>query len=121
MLGHIQHHAMEVMRLDSGDAVDWRRGLFDIGMDSLMALELKNRLQASLGLAIPSTLAFTYPDIHAISGYLVQRIFPDAGPAMVASAQDAAIEHRVLAAAAQIEDLDEAEMESLLARKLESL
>ncbi len=121
MLGHIQQHAMDVMRLDSRDAVDWRRGLFDIGMDSLMALELKNRLQASLGLPIPSTLAFTYPDIHAISGYLVQRIFPDAAVAMVASALDAAIEQRVLAAAAQIEDLDEAEMESLLARKLESL
>jgi phthiocerol/phenolphthiocerol synthesis type-I polyketide synthase D len=121
MLAHIQQHAMAVMRLDSRDAVDWRRGLFDIGMDSLMALELKNRLQASLGLSIPSTLAFTYPDVHAISGYLVQRMFPEAAPATAATQADAEIEQRVQVATTQIQDLDESEMESLLARKVESL
>ncbi len=121
MLVHIQQHAMDVMRLDSRDAVDWRRGLFDIGMDSLMALELKNRLQASLGLSIPSTLAFTYPDVHAISGYLVQRLFPEVAPEAISPPEDLAIAERLAAAAAQIEDLDDAEMESLLARKVESL
>jgi phthiocerol/phenolphthiocerol synthesis type-I polyketide synthase D len=121
MIGHIQQHTIDVMRLESRDAVDWRRGLFDIGMDSLMALELKSRLQASLGLAIPSTLAFTYPDVDSISGYLLERMFPVAAPDAVVTAEEFAIEQRVLAAAAQIEDLDEAEMESLLSRRVESL
>jgi natural product biosynthesis luciferase-like monooxygenase protein len=121
MLEHVQKHAMDVMRLDSRGAVDWRRGLFDIGMDSLMALELKNRLQASLGLTIPSTLAFTYPDVHAISGYLVQRLFPEATPREAVSAEDSEIEKRVLDATTQIQDLDESELESLLTQKVESL
>jgi phthiocerol/phenolphthiocerol synthesis type-I polyketide synthase D len=121
MLAHIQQHAEEVMGLDSSEAVDWRRGLFDIGMDSLMALELKNRLQASVGLAIPSTLAFTYPDIHSIAGYLVQRMFPEATLPAAPRAEDAEIAKRVLAAATEIQDLDDAEMALLLARKVESL
>jgi len=121
MLAHVQQQAMDVMRLDSRDAVDWRRGLFDVGMDSLMALELKNRLQASLGLAIPSTLAFTYPDVHAISGYLVERLFPAAAPADVVSAEASEIEHRVVVATTQIQDLDESEIEALLSRKVDSL
>lgn len=121
VLEHVQKHAMDVMRLDSRGAVDWRRGLFDIGMDSLMALELKNRLQASLGLTIPSTLAFTYPDVPSISGYLVQRLFPEPAPRDTASAEDTEIEKRVMAAATRIQDLDESDLESLLSEKVDSL
>lgn len=45
-------------------------GLFEMGMDSLMSLELKRRLEQGIGHALPATLTFNYPNVRALSGYL---------------------------------------------------
>jgi hypothetical protein len=49
-----------------------------MGMDSLMAVELSNRLKAQLGQALPTTLAFEYPTIHALANYLEQNVLSTA-------------------------------------------
>jgi acyl carrier protein len=118
LVEHIQAHVVDVMRLESRDAVDWRRGLFEIGMDSLMALELKNRLQASLGLSIPATLAFNYPTVDAIGGYLAEQLCP---ASVEGEREEAELDKHLEVTASQIRDLDESAMESLLERKLETL
>lgn len=41
-----------------------------LGIDSLMALELRNRLEAGLGLRLSATLVWTYPNINALASYL---------------------------------------------------
>jgi acyl transferase domain-containing protein/acyl carrier protein/nucleoside-diphosphate-sugar epimerase len=46
-------------------------GFFDLGMDSLMALELRSRLQASLGQSLPATFAFTYPTVELLVEHLL--------------------------------------------------
>jgi NAD(P)-dependent dehydrogenase (short-subunit alcohol dehydrogenase family)/acyl carrier protein len=48
-------------------------GLFDLGMDSLMSVEMKRRLERGLGAPLPSTLAFNYPNIRALAGFLLAR------------------------------------------------
>ena len=61
---------------------------FELGMDSLMSLDLRNRLQASLGRTLPSTVTFEHssiPDLadHLIVDVLAGELFPshDAGRA----------------------------------------
>ena len=49
-------------------------GLFDMGMDSLMSVELKRRLERGIGKPLPATLAFNYPNIRALTGYLLSQI-----------------------------------------------
>jgi amino acid adenylation domain-containing protein len=44
--------------------------LFDWGLDSLMAIELRGRLQQSLGCTLRSTVLFDYPTIEALVDYL---------------------------------------------------
>lgn len=59
-----------ILRLPGPDAVDPHRGFFDAGMDSLMAIELRAHLQRALGCALPATLAFEHPTIHALAHHL---------------------------------------------------
>ncbi len=51
--------------------IGMRQPLFDLGLDSLMAVELKNRLESSLETTFSSTLLFDYPTLEALVEYLV--------------------------------------------------
>ena len=42
----------------------------DYGLDSLMAVELKNRCESALGISLPATLAWNYSTIAALSEHL---------------------------------------------------
>ncbi|KDB53392.1 hypothetical protein X805_09770 [Sphaerotilus natans subsp. natans DSM 6575] len=59
---------------------DTTTGFTDLGMDSLMALRLRHRLEAELGCALPSTLAFEYRHIDALAPFLLERLRLDEGP-----------------------------------------
>lgn len=50
--------------------LDPQLGFFDLGLDSLTALELKNRLQAELSVILPATLVFDYPTSETLLLYL---------------------------------------------------
>jgi acyl carrier protein len=50
--------------------VDPQLGLFEMGMDSLMSVELRSRLERRAERKLPSTLTFNYPNVTALAGYL---------------------------------------------------
>ncbi|MCL6672186.1 SDR family NAD(P)-dependent oxidoreductase [Streptomyces panaciradicis] len=50
----------------------------DLGIDSLMALELRNRLTEVTGLKLPATLAFDHPNPSALARFLTEGLQPGA-------------------------------------------
>lgn len=70
LLHHIQTNLARVLGLSAPEELDPQQGLADLGMDSLMAVELRNRLQSSLGCPVPTTVVFDYPTIAALVDYL---------------------------------------------------
>ena len=84
----VDHLCEEVARaLGIADArtVDVDLGLFEMGMDSLMSVELKNRLEIAVGAPLPSTLTFNYPTIVALAGFIVTDVLPEQAAAPAGS------------------------------------
>ncbi|CAN5605593.1 type I polyketide synthase [soil metagenome] len=50
------------------------QALESLGLDSLMALELRNRLEASLAITLPAALIWAYPTIAGLAGALCERM-----------------------------------------------
>lgn len=63
-----------VLGLDASREIDPTQGFFELGLDSLTSMELRNRLQKRLSLSLPTTLAFRFPSITVLSEYLGERL-----------------------------------------------
>ncbi|WP_394829828.1 amino acid adenylation domain-containing protein [Pendulispora albinea] len=64
----------DVLRLASLATLEPHRHLQELGLDSLMAIELRNALGRRLGIALPTTVALDHPTLDALAGYLRDRI-----------------------------------------------
>jgi acyl transferase domain-containing protein/acyl carrier protein len=73
---YVRDLVVKVLALDPRNRLDPTLGLTDLGMDSLMAVELSNHLQASLGVKLSSTLAFEHPTLGALAEFLARNVLP---------------------------------------------
>jgi acyl carrier protein len=78
----------EIAELDSPELIDPQRGFFDLGLDSLRALRLIERLQALLGRPLSPTLTFDYPTIAALATHLAAPAEAPRRPTAAAPQQD---------------------------------
>jgi acyl carrier protein len=124
LLHHVQSHLAKVLGLTAPETLDPQQGLADLGMDSLMAVELRNRLQSSLGCPVPTTLAFDYPTLAALVDYLATELQLNTkgnenGDGLAAEATLAIQETQ--ANQADLDELSDSEAEALLMDKLDSM
>ncbi|WP_339134628.1 SDR family NAD(P)-dependent oxidoreductase [Streptomyces sp. f51] len=75
----------------SGAKVDADEAFTRLGSDSLIAVELCNRLNASTGLRLPSTIVFSYPTPRELSDHISDLLRPEAAGEPDRTDEDAAI------------------------------
>lgn len=82
LLAALRTAVAKIVGMADPAAIDLHQGLFEMGMDSLMSVELKTRLERQVGRALPSTLTFNYPTISDLAGYLEKQVL---GPVLAAA------------------------------------
>jgi len=58
-------------------ALDPERGFREMGLDSLMTVVFRNRLSKILKCTLPATLAFNYPNLNALTDFLMVQLLPE--------------------------------------------
>jgi acyl transferase domain-containing protein/acyl carrier protein len=103
LLAHLRAELALVMGFASGDQVEADVPLLDLGLDSLLAVDLRNRLESELSLSLPATLVFDHPTLSALAEQLA---------ILIAQGDGLSEEEQLLS---EIENLTEEEARRLLA------
>ncbi len=94
----IRTEAASVLGHASADAVEADRAFSDLGFDSLTAVELRGRLSAATGLALPTTLVFDYPTAVILAEQLLGEMLGiHAGPGTPVPAVTAVVDGEPIA------------------------
>ncbi|MEV3966125.1 SDR family NAD(P)-dependent oxidoreductase [Nocardia sp. NPDC050193] len=75
----VREQIAAVLGHDSGNDIRPDQRFDEIGLDSLGAVEFRNRLSKASGLTLPSTLVFDHPTPVAVAKLVLARVAPAAG------------------------------------------
>ncbi|KPA09302.1 polyketide synthase [Candidatus Magnetomorum sp. HK-1] len=116
LITFVQSQIRKVLYLDKGQLLDIHDRFFDIGMDSLTSVELKNTMQTKLGCTLPSTVLFKYPTIDKLVNYIIE-IFNLNNESQKNTIEPDTSEEIF----DEVQDLSEADIEAFIDDELESL
>ncbi|WP_394831509.1 SDR family NAD(P)-dependent oxidoreductase [Pendulispora rubella] len=104
VLERVREEIAVELGLRSHEELDPERSLLELGLNSVMAIEIRQRLGAALDLALPATLLFQATTAHAITDRVLERMpaaSTEAAPA------NAAQEHPLTANVQKLSELGE--------------
>jgi len=102
-----------VMKIDPRQ-IGAHQALQELGLDSLMAVDIRNALMLVFDMELPTTLLFDYPTLQSLIGFFEGRLFSVHAPA-VAVAPAPSAGHTL---PANLDQLSETELRALYAKEL---
>ena len=117
LLEHLAGLTARILGLDHGRHIDEQQPFHSMGLDSLMAVELRNVIVRDSGEPLSATLVFDYPTLAAVTGFLLPRLVApaDGSVAGTADCAEAAVERDALA---HVEALSDEDVDRLLASRM---
>jgi myxalamid-type polyketide synthase MxaE and MxaD len=95
------------------EQIDRTTPLPTLGLDSLTALELRNRLELSFGVTLSATLIWAYPTIGQLAEFLAEKMGISAPPPEAAAEESTRV--------SELAQIDDEDAEALLIQKLAAL
>jgi 7-keto-8-aminopelargonate synthetase-like enzyme/NAD(P)-dependent dehydrogenase (short-subunit alcohol dehydrogenase family)/acyl carrier protein len=96
LVAHVHEALRQVLALDRDQVIEDARPWVDLGLDSLMMVEVKNRLERSLRVALPVEILMQDVSIQSLVTFLLARIaaagIPEEGPARSGGEPDEQVE-----------------------------
>lgn len=116
----VRRQVARVLKMNS-EKIERYSILKDFGIDSLMALEVRNRLQDELGLTLSATLLWAYPDVAGMAEHLLQKLeehwSPNEATLLPLSTRDVTIAENI----ADDNEMTDEDADALLAARLASI
>jgi acyl transferase domain-containing protein/NADPH:quinone reductase-like Zn-dependent oxidoreductase/ubiquinone/menaquinone biosynthesis C-methylase UbiE/NADP-dependent 3-hydroxy acid dehydrogenase YdfG/acyl carrier protein len=116
----VRDHALRTLGMDPAATMLTTTPLGELGLDSLLVVELRNKLGLALGVPLPVTLLLDYPTLDALTEYLLAEVLTSGTPNS-GEPEDIEIRHpqlrddEELSSIRFIEELSDNEVDRLLA------
>ncbi len=89
LIDAIRTEVRRVAELEDDHFIPLDKGFFDLGLDSIMVVEMKGHLEGRLGRTLPATLLIDRPDITRLTDWLLEEL--DLGDTRAAAAPSVTI------------------------------
>ncbi|MEW6737890.1 MAG: thioesterase domain-containing protein, partial [Acidobacteriota bacterium] len=88
LISIVQNEVARVLALSNVESIPAEKPLKELGLDSLMAVQLRKRLSALCQVELPATLVFEYPAPNDIAKLLLERILEEKLPSLLHSSKE---------------------------------
>jgi myxalamid-type polyketide synthase MxaB len=109
----VTERVQATLGLNSAQEINPDQPLQELGLDSLLSIELRNSLGASLNCTLPATLLFNYSTLIALTGFILRDILGE-GRLKPTERKDIASQTNLVA---DIEALSDEEVDRLLSAR----
>ena len=123
LMAHLQTLTAKVLGLRTPEQLDTQQSFMALGMDSLMTVELRNRLAATLDYPFPPAVLFDYSTLDQLAGYISTEVlqWSNGAAATLSAAPKRTATQPLSSELAGISPLDLAELDDDLSGELEAL
>ena len=75
LLSHVRKQVAQTLRMKSPDSLDIHKPFLEMGLDSLMGIDLTKTLSTSFGTSLPATLLYQHSTVNLLTKYLLNELF----------------------------------------------